>query len=474
MNSEPYTFSNFITREKIGSGSFGQIFKCEENSSQQEYAAKFEPLDAKIPQLDFESKLYKLFSNCTNVAKVFYYGEDEKNRIMVMQLLGKSLENYLERYKSLSLKTVLMLADQMISSLEYIHNKHFIHRDVKPDNFVMGLNNDQNKLFLIDFGLAKRYRDPKTLQHCELVKGKSLTGTARYASINALKGCEQSRRDDMEALGYVMIYLLKGKLPWMGIGVAQTENKYQAIYECKESTPIEALCEGLPEAFIEYMKMVKSLKFDEVPSYAKYRQLFRDLFMSLGFSYDYVYDWTGKPNEISRPILPLPISQSRHSQNNLIPNAQPIRRIPLGNMNKNHRRSTNLTQLLHIPKGTNFISTQGSTKVNCQSGNCEKIEIDSDSFTQQIEDLKQLFDMSSEKSSQKDTNIIEDSVDVRDYSVSNPSNDSNEIGDGNTMDTTTTSSSMTGTDSDSDSSSETFSFERTFNKIQESSAKLQS
>ena len=149
---------------------------------------------------------------------VLRYGIERDYNVMVMDLLGPSLEdlfNFCNR--RFTMKTVLMLADQMISRIEYVHNKSFIHRDIKPDNFLMGIGRHCNKLFIIDFGLAKKYRDIRTRQHIPYREDKNLTGTARYASVNAHLGIEQSRRDDMESMGYVMMYFNRTSLPWQGL-----------------------------------------------------------------------------------------------------------------------------------------------------------------------------------------------------------------------------------------------------------------
>ena len=179
----------------------------------EEVAVKLESIKARHPQLLYESKLYKILQGGVGIPHIRWYGPERDYNVLVMDLLGPSLEdlfNFCSR--RFTMKTVLMLADQMIGRIEYVHNKNFIHRDIKPDNFLMGIGRHCNKLFLIDFGLAKKYRDNRTRQHIPYREDKNLTGTARYASINAHLGIEQSRRDDMESLGYVLMYFNRGSL----------------------------------------------------------------------------------------------------------------------------------------------------------------------------------------------------------------------------------------------------------------------
>jgi serine/threonine protein kinase len=209
-----------------------------------------ESVHSKHPQLLYETKLYKILHDGVGIPKVHWFGVEGDHSIMVMDLLGPSLEdlfNYCKR--KFSLKTVLMLADQMIQRIEYIHSRLFIHRDIKPDNFLIGIGKRQHYVYIIDFGLAKRYRDPKSGEHIPYKDNKSLTGTARYASINTHLGIEQSRRDDLECLGYVLLYFMRGSLPWQGNRAKTKKEKYDSIKEKKTEISVEELCQEFPDEF---------------------------------------------------------------------------------------------------------------------------------------------------------------------------------------------------------------------------------
>lgn len=139
--------------------------------------------------------------------------------------------------------------------------------------------------------MAKHYRDPKTKVHIPYRERKSLSGTARYMSINTHLGREQSRRDDLESLGHVFMYFLRGGLPWQGLRAATNKQKYEKIGEKKQSTPIIELCEGFPEEFAIYMNYVRKLGFEETPDYDFLRELFSKVLKTLGDSEDGVFDW---------------------------------------------------------------------------------------------------------------------------------------------------------------------------------------
>eukprot|EP00445_Apocalathium_hangoei_P091047 CAMPEP_0204245708 /NCGR_PEP_ID=MMETSP0361-20130328/97771_1 /ASSEMBLY_ACC=CAM_ASM_000343 /TAXON_ID=268821 /ORGANISM="Scrippsiella Hangoei, Strain SHTV-5" /LENGTH=415 /DNA_ID=CAMNT_0051218917 /DNA_START=59 /DNA_END=1308 /DNA_ORIENTATION=+ len=326
----------FRLGRKIGSGSFGDIYIGTNVQTGEEVAIKLESIKSRHPQLLYESKLYKILAGGVGVPNVHWYGVEGDYNVMVIDLLGPSLEDLFSFCnRKFSLKTSLMIADQMINRVEYVHAKNFIHRDIKPDNFLIGLGKKANQVHIIDFGLAKKYRDPKTQQHIPYREGKSLTGTARYASVNTHLGIEQSRRDDLEAVGYVLMYFNRGSLPWQGLkanskteklnthlGIEQSRRddleavgyvlmyfnrgslpwqglkanskteKYEKIMEKKMSTPVETLCKHFPTEFVTYLNYCRSLRFEDRPDYAYLRRLLKDLFFREGYQYDFVFDWT--------------------------------------------------------------------------------------------------------------------------------------------------------------------------------------
>ncbi len=286
-------FEGYRIRRSIGHGAFGEVFEAVHKTKRRKAAIKCESRSCRHPQLENEYRMYKILVDCVGMPQVKHFGQAHGCSMLVMDLLGPSLESrFNECGRRFSMKTVLMLADQMVARVEMLHSKNYLHRDIKPDNFCMGTGKNTHVLYMIDYGLVKRYRHPKTHRHIPFKQGKNLTGTARYASICTHLGYEQSRRDDLESVGFVLIYFLRGCLPWQGLKVKGTkQNHYNKISEKKQMISSEMLCEGLPNEFVDYFYYVRNLQFDQKPDYNWMRRSFRDLFYRLGYAPDYGYDW---------------------------------------------------------------------------------------------------------------------------------------------------------------------------------------
>ena len=283
-------FDKYLLVKKLGEGSFGCIYSARENNNW--YAIKFENKNKGQNLLENEAYIMS-YLNGPRIPAVKSFGYSGDHNVLIMELMGKSLEDLFENLpnKKMSIRCVCNLGYQMIDIMEYIHNKHIIHRDIKPDNFVMGKGAKSKYLFLLDFGLSKKYRSSTTLKHYPLIKRKKLTGTARYASINALNGMTQSRRDDLEAIGYVLMYFLIGKLPWQGMVNKNKDERYLRIMEVKRDTTPEQLCKGFPPEFERYISYTRNLEYEEQPDYDLLKNLFLKVLKDEGYNLDYYYDW---------------------------------------------------------------------------------------------------------------------------------------------------------------------------------------
>ena len=299
--SEPLVLDRYKLGAPIGNGAFGQVFVgYDVKKGNREVAIKLEKSTARHPQLRFEAKVYQELQGSPGVPRLMYYGQDGQYNVLVIQRLGYSLE-HLFRYcgNRFSLKTVLLLADQMLQRLETLHDNRVIHRDLKPDNFVFGLEAHANDLYLIDFGLSKCYVHPDTMVHIPFQTGKSLIGTPRYASINNHRGFEQSRRDDLESMAYLLLYFLGGRLPWQATEKAKSVAKkekmpFQKIGEWKERIAEADICPSAPEELVLLLKYSQALGFYERPDYQRVRQMLSRLFDAQGYTRDNVFDWTQK------------------------------------------------------------------------------------------------------------------------------------------------------------------------------------
>ena len=274
----------FVLLHIIGKGSFGQIYiSYNLRDNLPVSVKKEEKKPGKTPQLKTESKIYQTLLNIqaddisgikpliqdevTGVPRFYGVGELSDCYYMIIDFLGPNLIELFNYCgcKKFTVSTVCLIALQVLNRIENIHKHHYLHRDIKPENFLIGIHEKSNVIYLIDFGLSKRYKNPKTHQHIPYREGRALTGTARYVSINTHMGIEQSRRDDLESIGYMLIYFLKGVLPWQGL--KNGNEKYTRIMEKKLQIPTEILCYGLPDEITYYLKYCKSLRFEDRPDY---------------------------------------------------------------------------------------------------------------------------------------------------------------------------------------------------------------
>lgn len=356
-------FDRYKLLKKLGSGSFGSIYQAE--YEQKLYAIKLEEKIKQQNLLEHEANIMS-YLRSPALPIVSAFGYSRQHNILVMELMGKSLEDIFEEfpYKKFSVRCVCNIGFQMVEILEFIHNKHIIHRDIKPDNFVVGLNEKRKYIYILDFGLSKKYRSSKTLKHYPVIKSKNLTGTARYASINALNGLTQSRRDDLEAVGYVLMYFLRGRLPWQGIPVRNKEERYRKIMEKKQSTSAEELCKGFPRQFTDYINYTRNLAYEQEPDYDYLKNLFITTLNDQGFNIDCYYDWDVQTIQYSRTFksssgINRPTS-TNNKNNAIITNSYHTNRsnyINRKNIDNHYKENSNNLSTVNNITPTNFMGS---------------------------------------------------------------------------------------------------------------------
>lgn len=267
---------NCMLIKKIGEGSFGDVYLGKDKNNKL-IATKLEEIKehgAKKSRLLMEYRIYKKIHSLgftDGIPEVYSFIQTDDYHIMTMELLGDSLSAIHEKFnKRFPLETVLKLGIELVSLIEKFHRTGFIHRDIKPNNFLTGIDKNKNKIYIMDLGLSKQYLKSDG-QHISMRTDRSLVGTARYTSVNIHLGLEPSRRDDLESIVYMLIYLLNGHLPWQGL---KRDKKTDVIGEVKILCNLNKLCKGLPSCFIDYILYCRTLLFDDEPDYEKIKNLF--------------------------------------------------------------------------------------------------------------------------------------------------------------------------------------------------------
>ena len=253
----------FELGKKLGSGAFGDVYDGHDTRTGARVALKLEHVDAECPQLIYESRVMQELQSAPGIPRRYWFGKHDQHNVLIMQQLGTCLGSK-DMAAPIDIPTALHIAKEALQRLQTIHTAGFAHRDIKPENFLFGTGSSKHTLYIIDFGLCKRVVNPTTGRHIEYRRGKQISGTPRYASLRMHDGEEQSRRDDLESLGYVLVFLVRGSLPWQGLSA---RDNYKAIGDVKRSTSVSELCFGLPPVFEALIMYARKLEFHSMPDY---------------------------------------------------------------------------------------------------------------------------------------------------------------------------------------------------------------
>ena len=292
-------FKKYKLIKILGTGSFGCVFQGKNINDQSDIAIKVERKDSKSHLLEVESNFLNILKGY-GIPEIKSYGYSGKYYVLVEELLGPNLIQ-LKNIKRFTLKDISMIGIQLMDRMEYIHSKNIIHRDIKPENFTIGYHNITT-IYAIDFGISRKYRSSRTGKHVNYSLTGKMFGTVRYVSYNGSRGVEQSRRDDLESIGYMIIFLINGNLPWQGLKLKgpNLRRAYNRMLKLKQKITPEELCKGLPIEFSEYIKYCKGLSFEQDPDYEYLRNRFRNILMNLNEINDLKFTWTLNKNNISR------------------------------------------------------------------------------------------------------------------------------------------------------------------------------
>ncbi len=310
--NETYTL---LLSKKLGEGAFGKIYECQNIKNKQTYAAKIEYHSAPNPQLYQESKIMTEMKGKLGFPTCYQVIYLKQELVMVTDLLGPNIQDIMDNIegKKFTMKSTLILTEQMLKRLRDLHEKGIIHRDMKPENFVIGKGKNEKLIYMIDFGLSRHYLIEKTQQHIPMKSDRAIVGTLRYISMNCHEGLEVSRRDDLESLAYMMIHFVIGELPWMGIKAKSLGEKYKRVYEKKQETVPDDICKILPDEMKSFLQHILNLEFEEKPNYDYLEGLIKSLKSKYGFKNDDNFEWL---DPSIKGDLYIKISQNKNEKHN--------------------------------------------------------------------------------------------------------------------------------------------------------------
>ena len=283
-------FKKYKPLKILGAGTFSIVYEGINKIDNSKVALKIENKNSKVCLLKEEAiSIFNLQGY--GIIKFISFGHSKDYNILVEPLLGKSLYAlYLESKKSFTIKDICLISLQCLDRIEYIHSKGYIHGDIKPENFLIGLN-DPRIIYIIDFGLSKKYRSDRTGNHIQFCITKKMFGTARYASTNSLRGVQISRRDDLESLFYMILYFIMKKLPWQGVKANSQQNRYKKIYYMKKKLSENEFFKELPIEIQNFYKSIKKLNFEEEPDYILLKGYLKDLLKNNNYIEDKNFSW---------------------------------------------------------------------------------------------------------------------------------------------------------------------------------------
>ena len=291
FNVKRIIFNKFKIIKHISSGSFGKVYLGKNILNDKFVAIKIEDKTTLMRKTLQKEAYFLYYLKGYGIPEIISYGCKGKYNILVETLLGKSLYD-IQLKNKFTLKDICLIGIQAIDRLNYIHSKYVIHCDIKPQNFMVG-NSNPSIIYICDFGISQKYRSSKTGKHVEFLKHERVYVSLKFSSINSILGFQKSRRDDLESLGYTLIYLING-LPWENLKYKNLEECINKICNYKKNISVKELCKGLPNEIECYFNYVRNLKFEEKPNYSYLKNLFFKILSKIQKIYDNVFSWNKK------------------------------------------------------------------------------------------------------------------------------------------------------------------------------------